>query len=298
MRFARAFVLGAIIGVCGATVARAAEAPARAEFHHSYPLSATGTLRIDDARGSIRVIGWDRNSAQVDAVECAPTAADLKSLTISVDSKPNAVNVQTVFPPISEGWLSWVRLLGWSTWCNERPEVDYIVHVPARARVALTGASADMSVAGPIGPLKVDTASGDLSATDVGDVTVNSQSGTVTLTRARGTFALTTTSGDVLFNEASGDVTVSSTSGEIRLFSVSGKAVVTTTSGDITARSFSGVARLSSTSGDVSMTLARRSGVALSAGTVSGEIQSDIPLRTRAPIDVRTISGDISVRSL
>ena len=298
MRFVATLALGALLAVCSAGAAYGAGEPARSEFHHLYPLSPTGSFAINDERGSIRIIGWERNAVQVDARECAPTADELRDLTISVASHPNAISVQTIYPPRSGGPFSWVRLLGWSTWCNERPEVDYIVHVPQRAALKLASVSADMTVTGPVGSLGVDTTSGDLSATDVRDVSTMSESGDVTITRGRGTFSDTTVSGDLLFNDAAGDITINSTSGEVRLYSVSGKAVVTTTSGDITARSFSGIARLDSTSGDVSLTLVRGKGIALSASTVSGDIHSDVPMRSGAPVDVRTISGDIVVRSI
>jgi hypothetical protein len=288
----------AFLVVSGAFAAQAAGPIYRAEFHHSYPLSSNGTFAINDVEGTIRIIGWEKNSAQLDAEKCAPTSDDLARLTISVDSKPDAVKVDTVFPPADQGWFSWTRLLGWSTYCNQRPEVNYVVHVPKHARVSLTSANADMTVVGPVGALRVDSASGDFSATDVGDATVDIQSGSVTFTRARGVLEVTTASGDVMFNDASGDVNVNSTSGEVQLYRVSGKAVVNTTSGDITARAFAGIARLSSTSGDVSMTLSRAANVALDASTISGEVSSDVPMHTKAPIVVRTTSGDITVHSI
>ena len=46
------------------------------------------------------------------------------------------------------------------------------------------------------------------------------------------------------------------------------------------------------------MTLVRGGDVALSASTVSGELSCDVPRREVAPIQVHTISGDISVNWL
>ena len=298
MNVAVALAFSAFIVVTGVAAARAAGPTFKAEFHHSYPLSAAGTVTIDNARGSIRVIGWEKNVAQVDARECAPTAEALKNLTIVVNSMPAAMLVKTLFPPKDEGWFSWVRLLGVSTWCNQEPEVNYIVHIPRRARVTLTSASADISVTGPVGSLRVESASGDVSAADMGDIAVDTESGDVTLAQVRGVIVVTTTSGDTTFNDAQGDIKVNATSGVVGLYRVSGKAVVSTTSGDITARAFGGIARLNSVSGDVSMTLSRGAGVALSVSTMSGELSFDVPQHAGAPIQVHTISGDISVHFL
>lgn len=298
MKAAAALAFFAFIALTGVAAARAAGPTFKAEFHHSYQLSAAGTVTIDNPRGSIRVIGWEKDVARVDARECAPTAEALRNLTIIVNSTPAALSVKTLYPPEEEGWFSWVRLLGVSTWCDQKPEVNYTVHLPRRARVTLTSASADIAVAGPIGSLRLATASGDVSATDTGDVTVDTESGNVTLARVRGVVVVTTTSGDVEFNEAQGDIKVNATSGVVGLYRVSGKAVVSTTSGDITARAFAGIARLNSDSGDVSMTLNRGAGVALSVSTVSGELSCDVPQHVGAPIQVNTVSGDISVHSL
>jgi hypothetical protein len=298
IKVARALMAGALIVLCGVAAAGAADSPAKAEFHHSYPLAPNGSFSIDDDRGSIRIIAWDKSSVQVDATKCAPTESSLANLTISVDSKRDSVNVHTIFPPPYTGFDSFWRSLGMQTSCDHDAQIDYVVHLPAKARLAITTASADVDVAGVVGAQRVDTASGDITTSDGGNASLSAQSGAITVNRARGMFATTSTSGDVLFNDVSGDLSVDSTSGEVRLYQVSGKVVVVTTSGDITARSLSGIARLNSTSGDVSLTLVRGNGVALSASTQSGDIASDVPQRSGAPVAVHTQSGDITVRSL
>jgi hypothetical protein len=299
IKLASALVVCALIGVGGAAAARAADSPARGEFHHSYPLSSNGSFTIDDDRGSIRIIAWDKSSVQIDATQCAPTQAALAHLTISVDAKRDGLDVHTLFPPPYTGLDSFWHYLGWhTTSCDQNAQVDYVIRLPAKARLAITTASADVDVAGVSGTMRVDTASGDITASDGRDATISTSSGDISVNQAHGTFATTSTSGDVLFNDVSGDITVDSTSGDVGLYRVSGKVVVVTTSGNITARSFSGIARLNSTSGDVSMTLVRGNGVALSASTSSGDIESDVPQRSGAPVSVRTQSGDISVRSL
>lgn len=299
IKVAGALMVGALIVMSGVAAARAADNPAKGEFHRTYPLASNGAISIDDDRGSVRVIAWDKSSVQVDATECAPTQASLDHLTISVDSKRDSLDVHTLLPPPDTSMSSFWHFWGWhNSSCDHDAQVDYVIHLPAKARLDITTASADVEVAHVVGALRVQTSSGDVTASDGSNASIESASGDLTVTRARGTFAITSTSGSVLFNDVSGDITVDSTSGDVGLYRVSGKVVVVTTSGDITARSFSGIARLNSTSGDVSMTLVRGNGVAFSASTQSGEIETDVPQRSNAPVTVHTLSGDITVRSL
>ncbi len=295
MRTAVVFAFFAFILLSSAAASEAAGPTYREESHHSYALSGSGTVTINDVEGTIRVIGWNKNVAQVDAFKCAPTPDDLKNLTVVINSAPSSLKVNSIFPPSHEEWFSWTRLLGVSTRCNQGPEIDYVVHVPDHARVALTSASADSTVIGPIGSLRAGSASGNVSVTGASDITIETQSGDVTLSQVRGVMAVTTSSGETTFNDAKGDITVNAASGAVGLYRVSGKAVVNTSSGDITARSFGGLARLNSNSGDVSVTLVRGGNVTLSADTVSGDLSCDVPRRERAPIQVHTISGDIAV---
>lgn len=295
MRTAVAFAFFVFLFLRGTLPGEALGPTYKNEFHHSYGLSNGGAVTISDVEGTIRVIGWQRNVVQVDAYECAPTQEELKHLTIVVNNAPSALTVKTLFPQSNEGWSSWVRLLGVSTWCNQRPEVNYVVHAPDHAKVTLSSAAADLTVTGPIGSLRAHSASGDVSVTDVSGIDVETQSGDVSLQGVRGVISVTTASGDTTFNDAKADISVHTSSGAVGLYRVSGKAVVNTSSGDITARAFGGIARLSSASGEVSMTLIRTSNAALDASTVSGDVDSDVPRRVGAPIRVNTVSGDISV---
>jgi Toastrack DUF4097 len=295
MRIAVAFAFFAFLFLRAALPSEALEPTYKNEFHHSYGLSRSGSVTISDADGTVRVVGWRKNVVQLDAYECAPTQEELKSLTIVVNSAPSTLTVKTLFPRSSEGWSSWVRLLGGSTRCNQRPEVNYVIHVPDLAQVTLSSAAADLTVTGPIGSLRAHSASGDVSVTDVSGISVETQSGDVTLQGVRGVISVMTASGDTTFNDAKADITVHTSSGAVGLYRVSGKAAVNTASGDIIARAFAGIARINSASGDVSMTLVRAGDVALDANTVSGDLSCDVPRRAGGPIRVDTVSGDISV---
>lgn len=298
MNITRALAVGVFLAVFSTDAALAENVPARAEFHHSYPLTGAGVFSIDDQSGTIRVIGWDRNSVQVDAIELAGSAADLKNISISADATAARVNVVTNFPSRSGSDVhvhSLWQLFDSNTWRFQSPSVDYIIHVPKLAKIKTTGVDADVSASGLSGSLDADTVSGDVSASDVKGATVHTESGDVKITSASGALAVSTVSGEVTFRDTRGDVAVDTTSGDVHLYTCSGKVVVTTTSGEITARALRGLARLGSTSGDISVTVNRADRLTVSASTTSGEIQSDVGFKSDAPVQVHTVSGDISV---
>ena len=272
--------------------ARSADAPARSEFHHSYSLTATGTMSIDDDRGDIHVVGWNANHVQVDATLCAPSQRSLADIRVDVDSSPTALNIQTIYPRQVSDISFWRSFT--DNGCGNGMAVTYTVRVPAGAHIRLSTKSGDIDARSLSGPLKARTTSGDIQAQNVGDVTLSTVSGDATVTHGRGTYDVGETSGRTILRDVTGTVSSQSVSGDVNLDRVIGKAVVTTTSGDITAHAYRGVARLRSVSGDVQLTLVRGSGVSMSATSVHGEIQSDVPLRPEAPVDVQTVSGDIT----
>jgi Toastrack DUF4097 len=287
----------------GANASLAGQQPAHGTFHQAYPLSANGSVSIDNASGDIQVVAWDRQTVQVDATLCAPSPDQLNALKITAHSTPNALDVTTTYPRrYSDGsfweWLFSPRGTNATDGCDKQPQVSYVVHLPSHARVTLASVSGDIAASGVTGQLTLRDTSGDVSATDAGDVWAEAVSGDVTVTKAQGRCETDETSGRTVLRDTSGVIAAHSVSGDIRLEQAAGKVGVSSTSGDIDVRSFRGVAQLRTTSGDISLTLVRSTGVALEASTMSGTIKSDVPLRPGAPLYARTLSGDISASFL
>jgi hypothetical protein len=272
-------------------------APVSAREAYSYTLAPGGSVSLEDASGSISVVGWAKNVVQIEADKCAANAADLAATKVDIVSRPDVVTVSTIFPQQSGNVFSWLTHLGQQRGCTGA-QVDYVVHVPHDAHLALRSASADIDVSGPVGPLSAQSASGSVTIKNANQVSASSESGDLELTEVHGALSATSASGSIVVNKASGDISVKSASGDLGVYEFAGKAILKTISGDITVRSYSGVARIDSTSGDVSMTVVHGQGLSVSASTTSGDISSDLPLQPHAPIDIHTISGDISVRSI
>jgi hypothetical protein len=133
---------------------------------------------------------------------------------------------------------------------------------------------------------------------------------------------ITTVSGDVRSSAECDDTRVTSVSGDVEIYGTINDGLVTTVSGeliidasfaDLTTKSVSGDMRItahggrsltaSSVSGDIDVFIRPGLGIDIDAKTLSGELESSIPLdgqtgNERVPLKIvgKTISGDINVR--
>jgi hypothetical protein len=162
--------------------------------------------------------------------------------------------------------------------------------VPHGANAVLATASADVRAEGRFGALEVKTASGDvrLHGEIERDAVVKTVSGDTRLDRVGGDVKVQTVSGDVTVGDAGGSVETKSVSGDIRFETL-----------------HHGQATFTSVSGDVELGIAQGSFLDVDAGSVSGDLSSEVPLADGpgeahgdAPTVVlrgRTVSGDVKV---
>ena len=193
-------------------------------------------------------------------------------------------------------------------WSFGRGGLRVVARVPHGSRPELNTASADMLLRGRYASLRTNSASGDLDLE--GEV--------------EGDAEIKTVSGDVRVRDVVGSLTVQSVSADIAAGSVGGDVVAKTVSGDfrvdaarqgrVTAKSVSGDLRLEaaraghvtvqSVSGDIEIGVASGTNLDVDAGSVSGDLSSEVPLGSElggmgeGPTLVvrgKTVSGDFKV---
>jgi hypothetical protein len=195
-----------------------------------------------------------------------------------------------------------------------RRRIDLELDVPAGVDVALDvakgdiraeglrgGASiqvarGDVQVAGQHGRLDLSVASGDIAFRDVeGDVQLDVKSGDVSGTNARGKVNGRILNGDVSV-KAAGALSLDILNGDVSLTDIDGDIDVEAKNGDLGISGAQGrTIRARTLSGDIQV-LVRRipEDGAVTAETMSGDIEATLPPDARATIDAATVSGAIA----
>ena len=159
------------------------------------------------------------------------------------------------------------------------------VEAPPGSHVEASTASADVSLVGELGDVRVRTASGDVRADVVGSLDANTASGDIRADTVRGRIVAGTASGDVRVGHVGDDADASTASGDVRMDAFHGNAVqVKVVSGDITLGLPSGIR--------VEPDISTLSGKTTLPRPATGP--QDQPRRT-VRVRLRSVSGDITI---
>jgi hypothetical protein len=161
--------------------------------------------------------------------------------------------------------------------------------VPHGSSTVLTTAAADMTVRGRLQTLEAKSASGDLLVN--GEIEREA--------------VVKTVSGDIHLEHVGGELRVQTVSGDVSAHAVGGSIVSKTVSGDLRVESVrEGHVTAQSVSGDIELGVAAGTNLDVDAGSVSGDLASEVPLGSDpgaagdGPILVvrgKTVSGDFRV---
>ncbi len=161
---------GALLAVL---IAAPAYASVTQEFHRTVPLSADGSVSLDNINGDVEITGWSKNEVQIDAVKTAPDQQRLDAMRIEISNSANSVDIKTKYP---EGRTN-----------NNPGSVHYTLHVPQNARID-----------------KINLVNGNLSVQKLsGEITANLVNGKLRASDLVGTADLATVNGSVDANYSS-----------------------------------------------------------------------------------------------
>jgi hypothetical protein len=113
--------LCALLSSCG----KAVEQPLEQVSAKSCAVNRDADFSIRNVDGSIRIYGSDKPEMRMQATKAAYTAERLNKIVVDVSARPDAVSIETHFPPTATWGLS-----------DRSGTVDYVIVIPATARVS------------------------------------------------------------------------------------------------------------------------------------------------------------------
>ena len=173
-------------------------------FHYQYPISAGGTLELENRDGPVEISGWDRNEVDISGTKYASTTERLKDIRVDVKATSGSVSIRTVRPD--------------SLW--ERGSVRYIIRVPRGVELTRVETSnGPIDVEGTDASAHLHTSNGPVRVTDVsGEIEVETSNGPVRVANASGPAKLRTSNGPIdLMEDSVHEVHARTSNGPITL---------------------------------------------------------------------------------
>jgi DUF4097 and DUF4098 domain-containing protein YvlB len=244
----------ALLSICSA------RAQSQVKVERGLRLDADGSIRISNLVGSVRVTGWDRDSV-------ALRGSIPKGDKLFMGGGPRGMKMFI------------------ETMNDRNPQPSILeVMVPARAKVWVKTATAQIEVSGVTGELDLYVVGGkirvsgkpaELNAEAIdGDIEVNGKPGWLRAKSASGSVTLNGTSADASISTVSGGITVNSVPAEGQ-----GKFER---------------AKIESVTGPIRFNADIEKGSAIDFDTHSGTMDIAIPRRTGADFEIASIAGTIS----
>lgn len=237
-----------------ALVAPAVGASAQTRVDQRRPADADGLVQIENAAGSIKVIGWDRDEVQVTG-SLGSRAEGLGFVT-----RPRRTRIQ-------------VEVQG----NPQRVTSDLEIHVPAGSRLHIESHSAAIDVRDVNGRIKAESVTGSIAIAGRPDeVEVESVSGAISISGPAKRVRASATNASVTIRGVSGVVDAETVNGTLE---VSG--------GDFQE------GRLETVNGAIRFDGSLIGGATLDVETVNGSVELRLPANVGADFTISSFGGDI-----
>ncbi len=249
----------ALIGVAVASTFSVA-ARAQVKVERGLKLDSDGAVRISNLVGSVHVTGWDRDSV-------ALRGSLPKGDKLFMGGGPRGMKL--FVEPLNDR--------------NPQPSrLD--VMVPARAKVWVKTATAEVEVSGVTGELDLYVVGGKIRVTGKpSELNAEAIDGDIEVNGAPGWLRAKSASGDVTLNGSSPDVAISTVSGGIVI-----NSITSVENGKFER------AKIESVTGPIRFNGDIERGASITFDTHSGTTEIAIPRKTGADFDIASIAGTIS----
>ncbi|GAB2496635.1 DUF4097 family beta strand repeat-containing protein [Arenimonas alkanexedens] len=248
-----------------ASLVAGASALAATPINETRPLSATGSVSIDNIKGRVSVRTW--NQPQVRITGSLGEGVE----KLEIEGSGERLSIQVRYPE-SSGWF------GWGSSKGEPSTLE--VMIPSAASLKVSAVSADIDVDGSGGErLALESVSGDIlvRGARVGEASFESVSGDIDAELDSRSTSAETVSGDVRLRGAlAGRVELESVSGDLGLKAATLERL-----------------DVSSVSGDADLQLALAPGARIVAETLSGDLILRLPTQASGRLHAESFSGSI-----
>jgi len=214
------------------------QAPART-VAEAVPLSASGTVTVDNHEGSITVTPWDRDQVRYEA-EIMPTdeAPNAENVTIQVRAENDRLRLATEHDEgDDESVLFGFGEEGFQWGGIDIPAVHYTIRMPRGAALQIDDHESTIDVTGLGGRLEIDT--------HEGPVTVREQRGGLFIDSHESALSITDQAGDVTLKTHDGRIEIRRMTGRLSVDTHESEVVVEGLDGGFRVESHDGSARVS-----------------------------------------------------
>lgn len=188
-------------------------------FQRSFPMSAGGTLVVENLKGTIHVTGSDTNQVAVSVRKVFTGGSDkerqwwIANAKVDFDSAPNHLNVRVEYP-------NWNCVSLFMHCAEISDEVDLTIAVPRATNIELDGTKPDVAISSIEGNIRITSTKSpiDIRATE-GAIRIDTTKGDVRLSDVaiKGRLDLTSTKADAVIEAKSiaGDVNLETEKGSV-----------------------------------------------------------------------------------
>jgi len=230
------------------------------QIDKSLNLDNVSSVNIENLRGQVTVIGWDKETISVKG----ELEDDAKGLVFK--QQGSSVKIKVKLENSKHNY-----------WGGNNKGSELIIHMPKSIRMSFDGVSSDLNVENLHASTEVKTVSGSIVAKNLTErIELNSVSGDIDSKALSGKISLASVSGDVTDRGSSGRLNLRAVSGEIDTRSKAKEVMVENVSGDI---------QLSLNEVDE-----------LSVSNVSGDFSASLSLNDDGVIKMSSVSGSLALQ--
>jgi len=252
------------------------------EINKSLTLDNVSSVNIENLRGNVTVIGWDKDTITVKG----ELEEDAEGLTFK--QRGSSVKIKVELEKNNHNY-----------WGGNAKGSELIIHMPKNIRVSFDGVSSDINLDNLHASAEIKTVSGSIVATNLSErIELSSVSGDIESKKLSGKVSLASVSGDVTDRNSSGRLSLRAVSGEIYAESIAKEVTVENVSGDIHLE-LNEVDELlvSNVSGDFAASLSLNSDGVVKMSSVSGSLALKFQSNVQANFKLSaSAGGDITNR--